>query len=117
MKRHTLIARTFPIAIILALATAFAPTVQAQPPVVTPPRLAPDYDPFAGITQAEHDTILNYVLRALRGSSTLPGLASTPQQSGALAGTSETFVDVQPDGSYYDPSLGRRVFIVAARST
>src|SRR5215218_3310371 len=32
-----------------------------------------------------------------------------PHETGALAGTSETFVDMRPDGSYYDPSLGRRV--------
>ena len=29
--------------------------------------------------------------------------------SGALAGTSETSTDVREDGSYFDPSLGRRV--------
>ena len=28
---------------------------------------------------------------------------------GPLAGTSETYVDMREDGSYYDPSLGRRV--------
>jgi hypothetical protein len=27
----------------------------------------------------------------------------------ALPGTSETYVDMRDDGSYYDPSLGRRV--------
>jgi hypothetical protein len=27
----------------------------------------------------------------------------------ALPGTSETYVEMQDDGSYYDPSLGRRV--------
>ena len=32
-----------------------------------------------------------------------------PYESGALAGTSETYVDMRVDGSYYDPSLGRRV--------
>jgi hypothetical protein len=32
-----------------------------------------------------------------------------PHETGALAGTSETFVDMRADGSYYDPSLGRRV--------
>ena len=32
-----------------------------------------------------------------------------PYESGALAGTSETYVDMREDGSYYDPSLGRRV--------
>jgi hypothetical protein len=34
---------------------------------------------------------------------------SWPYQTGALAGTSETFVDMDGDGSYFDPSLGRRV--------
>ena len=29
--------------------------------------------------------------------------------TGALPGTSETYVDMRDDGSYYDPSLGRRV--------
>jgi hypothetical protein len=33
-----------------------------------------------------------------------------PYETGALAGTSETYVDMREDGSYYDPSLGRRVF-------
>jgi hypothetical protein len=32
-----------------------------------------------------------------------------PHETGALAGTSETYVDIREDGSYYDPSLGRRV--------
>ena len=32
-----------------------------------------------------------------------------PYETGALAGTSETYVDMREDGSYYDPSLGRRV--------
>jgi hypothetical protein len=32
-----------------------------------------------------------------------------PHETGALAGTSETFVEMRADGSYYDPSLGRRV--------
>jgi hypothetical protein len=30
-------------------------------------------------------------------------------QTGAMAGTSETYVDMREDGSYYDPSLERRV--------
>ncbi len=34
---------------------------------------------------------------------------SWPHETGASAGTSETFVDMHEDGSYYDPSLGRRV--------
>jgi hypothetical protein len=32
-----------------------------------------------------------------------------PHETGALAGTAETYVDMRADGSYYDPSLGRRV--------
>jgi hypothetical protein len=32
-----------------------------------------------------------------------------PYKTGAMGGTSETFVDMRDDGSYYDPSLERRV--------
>ena len=32
-----------------------------------------------------------------------------PHETGALVGTSETFIDVRADGSYFDPSVGRRV--------
>ena len=32
-----------------------------------------------------------------------------PHETGALVGTSETFIDVRADGSYFDPSIGRRV--------
>jgi hypothetical protein len=39
-----------------------------------------------------------------------------PHETGALAGTSETFVDVRADGSYYDPSLGLRVAGAASRA-
>jgi hypothetical protein len=42
----------------------------------------------------------------VRGDSPAP---FWPHETGALAGTSETFVDMRADGSYYDPSLGRRV--------
>jgi len=34
---------------------------------------------------------------------------SWPYETGGLAGTSETYVDMWEDGSYYDPSLGRRI--------
>jgi hypothetical protein len=34
-----------------------------------------------------------------------------PYQTGSLGGTSETYVDMADDGSYYDPSLGERVFV------
>jgi hypothetical protein len=110
MKRHMLIAKAVAIASILG-ATVFASSAQAQPPIVTPPQIAPDYDPLAGISQAQHDAIVNYILRALKKSS-----HSGSSSTGGLGGTSETFVDVQPDGSYYDPSLARRVFIVDGRS-
>jgi len=45
-------------------------------------------------------------------SEGLPGDGSVPfwpHETGALVGTSETFVDLTADGSYYDPSIGRRV--------
>jgi hypothetical protein len=32
-------------------------------------------------------------------------------ETGALVGTSETYVDVREDGSYYDPEVGRRVSV------
>lgn len=32
-----------------------------------------------------------------------------PHETGVLVGTSETFADVRADGSYFDPSQGRRV--------
>jgi hypothetical protein len=44
----------------------------------------------------------------------LPGDRSVPfwpHETGVLMGTSETFVDVRADGSYYDPSIGRRVVV------
>lgn len=43
---------------------------------------------------------------------TLPGdtpVPFWPHETGALVGTSETFLDVRAAGSYYDPSIGRRV--------
>ena len=46
----------------------------------------------------------------------LPGDRSVPfwpHETGALLGTSETYVDVRDDGSYYDPSIGRRVVVAA----
>ncbi|HEV3480037.1 MAG TPA: hypothetical protein VG144_11395 [Gaiellaceae bacterium] len=47
------------------------------------------------------------------GAGGRPTDTSSPRwlhETGALAGTSETFVDMRADGSYYDPSLGRRVY-------
>jgi hypothetical protein len=110
MKRYMLIAKAVAIASLLG-ATVFASSAQAQPPIVTPPQIAPEYDPLAGISQVQHDEILNYILRALKSSSYV-GASST----GAVGGTSETFVDVQADGSYFDPSLGRRVLVHDSRS-
>jgi hypothetical protein len=110
MKRHLLIAKAVAIASIIG-ATVFASSAQAQPPIVAPPQIAPEYDPLAGISQAQHDEILSYILRALKKSS-----HSSSSSTGALGGTSETFVDVQANGSYFDPSLGRRVFIGVSRS-
>jgi hypothetical protein len=45
----------------------------------------------------------------------LPGDSSIPfwpHETGALVGTSETYVDLRDDGSYFDPSIGRRVLAV-----
>jgi hypothetical protein len=42
------------------------------------------------------------------GKSNVPN-GSWPHQTGVVAGTSETFTNMREDGSYYDPSLGRRV--------
>ena len=42
----------------------------------------------------------------LHGDSSVP---FWPHETGALVGTSETFIDVRADGSYYDPSSGKRV--------
>jgi pimeloyl-ACP methyl ester carboxylesterase len=45
-------------------------------------------------------------------AGTLPGdtpVPFWPHETGALVGTSETFVDVHANGSYFDPSVGRRV--------
>ena len=51
------------------------------------------------------------VLPATAGG-TLPGDTPTafwPYETGVAMGTSETYVDVRADGSYYDPSVQRRV--------
>jgi hypothetical protein len=42
----------------------------------------------------------------LHGDSSV---AFWPHETGALVGTSETYIDVRADGSYFDPSVGRRV--------
>ncbi len=49
------------------------------------------------------------------GDRDLPGDSSVPfwpHETAVDVGTSETFVDVRDDGSYFDPSIGRRVFRV-----
>jgi hypothetical protein len=46
--------------------------------------------------------------------TTLPGdspVPSWPYETGALVGTSETYVDVRADGSYFDLGIGRRVSV------
>ncbi len=59
------------------------------------------------------------VLAGAPGATTnddLPGDRSVPfwpHETGALMGTSETYIDVRADGSYYDPSIGRRVVVAA----
>jgi hypothetical protein len=43
---------------------------------------------------------------------TMPGdtaMGFWPHETGTDVGTSETYADVREDGSYYDPSLGRRI--------
>jgi hypothetical protein len=48
----------------------------------------------------------------LKAAETRAGDTPVPfaqYQTDGLAGTSETFIDMREDGSYYDPSLGRRV--------
>ena len=53
-------------------------------------------------------------------ASTLPGDSAVPfwpYETGALVGTSETYVDVWKDGSYFDLGIGRRVSIAADRSS
>ena len=46
---------------------------------------------------------------AVRSEETRVDDARAPYETVALPGTSETYVDMREDGSYYDPSLGRRV--------
>ena len=54
------------------------------------------------------------------GDSDLPGdrpVAFWPFETGVLVGTSETFIDVHDDGSYFDPSIDRRVLPVSGVAT
>jgi hypothetical protein len=48
-------------------------------------------------------------LNAAATRSDATPVRSWPYDTGGLPGTSETYVDMWEDGSYYDPSLGRRV--------
>jgi hypothetical protein len=60
---------------------------------------------------------LGLAASAPTGTAALPGdstVAFWPYATGALVGTSETYVDVREDGSYYDPEVGRRVSVTAS---
>ena len=49
-------------------------------------------------------------------TATLPGDSPVPfwpYETGARIGTSETYVDVRSDGSYFDAGIGRRVSVAA----
>lgn len=79
--------RLFRVAIVAGAVLAAVPTAQAAGP---------------------DDRALNRGTAAGTVTGDTPA-AFWPHETGALAGTSETFVDMRADGSYYDPSLGRRV--------
>ena len=54
----------------------------------------------------------HHLMRHLLIAAAVAGVAAPAAHAGgtgALAGTSETFTAVRGDGSYFDPSLGRRV--------
>jgi hypothetical protein len=53
-------------------------------------------------------------------TATLPGDSPVPfwpYETGARVGTSETYVDVRMDGSYFDPGIGQRVSVAAEGSS
>ena len=62
-----------------------------------------------GIDFASHNASLSTESEVLPGDGSVP---FWPHETGALVGTSETFIDLSDDGSYYDPSIGRRVFTI-----
>jgi hypothetical protein len=62
-----------------------------------------------GIDVASHNASLSTESEMLPGDGSVP---LWPHETGALVGTSETFIDFSDDGSYYDPSIGRRVFTI-----
>jgi hypothetical protein len=62
-------------------------------------------------------TALVLVAGAPASTGALPGDTAVPfwpHETGTLVGTSETFMDVWEDGSYYDPGLGWRVSVFAS---
>jgi hypothetical protein len=65
---------------------------------------------LAAVSGAPAERALSVDANELPGDAAVP---FWPHETGALMGTSETYVDVHADGSYYDPSIGRRV--VASR--
>ena len=44
------------------------------------------------------------------------GVAFWPYETGVAMGTSETFVDLRDDGSYFDPSIQQRVGVASESS-
>jgi hypothetical protein len=61
---------------------------------------------YHSFQQAQRDGYA-IALQSVSGAS----VNSSAREKGALAGTSETFTDMRQDGSYFDPSLGRRVSV------
>ena len=89
------------------LAVVTAANVAAYP-------VTPEGEPLYADTQALVTPAAKDPGESLADASNLvPGDTSGrsfwPHETGVSVGTSETFADVQVDGSYYDPSLGRRV--------
>jgi hypothetical protein len=73
------------------------------------------YDLHAWIAEENPSGVFapfNPAITCASTTAALPGDASAafwPHETGVSLGTSETFTDVRADGSYFDPSLGRRV--------
>jgi hypothetical protein len=67
--------------------------------------LVAGFDATAGVA-VTGDTSPLIATGTLSGDTPVP---FWPYETGTLVGTSETYVDVREDGSYYDPSVGRRV--------
>jgi len=64
---------------------------------------------IAAIAVAAIATFVQTVAYASTVPGDTPGQPFWPHETGVLVGTSETFVDLRTDGSYYDPSVGLRV--------